>query len=130
MKATDAVILSNWIDDNRTRLSSSERGTLSECAKEAAERLGFKVSTSALSELMRSKGIETRRLSNRQSKELAMIGEIERLTAENMELRRTLAKVAASDYVPDDFKDFVFAGLKDEIKSAILDATKPTAKQS
>jgi hypothetical protein len=124
MKATHVVALNSWIHANQQSLESSERGTLSDCAKRATESLGFKVPVHTLSELMRNQGIETRRMSSRQSKELAMLGEIEKLTAENMELRRTLAKVAASDYVPDDFKEFVFAGLKEEVKGAIFNVTK------
>ena len=126
MKATHAVILNNWIRDNREFLKSSSRGTLKGCAAKASEELGFNVPPNALRDLMQEQGIETRRLSQRQSKELAMLGEIEKLTAENMELRRTLGKVAASEYVPEDFKEFVFAGLKEEVKSAIFssDAAK------
>ncbi len=120
MKPVNVVTLNEWIINNRGHLSSSDRGTLKDCATKATGDLGFKVTTSTLTALMRSQGIETRRLSARQSKELAMAGEIEKLTAENMELRRTLAKIAASEYVPEDFKDFVFAGLKDEVKNAIL----------
>lgn len=119
MKPVHAVLLNEWITNNRATLTTSERGTLGECATRACGELGFKVPTGTLASLMRSQGIETRRLSARQGKELAMRGEIESLTAENLELRRTLAKVWASEYVPDDFKEFVFAGLKEEIKAAI-----------
>tara|TARA_Y100000310_G_C20526952_1_gene736533 strand:- start:567 stop:938 length:372 start_codon:yes stop_codon:yes gene_type:complete len=120
MKATNVVILNEWVLNNKAHLASSDRGTLQTCAAKASSDLGFKVPASALRELMQSQGLETRRLSATKSKELSMTGEIEKLTAENMELRRTLAKVAASDYVPDDFKEFVFAGLKEEVKSAIF----------
>lgn len=127
MKATNVVVLNEWVGNNRAYLASSQRGTLTECAAKATEALGFKVPPSALRELMLSQGIETRRMSERQSKELAMRGEIETLTAENMELRRTLAKVAASEYVPDDFKEFIFAGLKEDIKTAIFGKTATEA---
>lgn len=120
MKPVDVVILNQWVLNNRKLLSTGERGTLQQLADRAANELAIKVPSGALAQLMRANGIETRRLSRQQTKELAMRGEIEKLTAENMELRRTLAKVAASDYIQPDLKDFVFAGLKEEIREAIF----------
>lgn len=120
MKPVDVVILNQWVLNNRKLLSTGERGTLRQLADRATNDLSIKVPSGALAELMRANGIETRRLSRQQTKELAMRGEIEKLTAENMELRRTLAKVAASDYIQPDLKDFVFAGLKEEIREAIF----------
>lgn len=120
MKATNAVILNQWVLNNRKLLSTGDRGTIVQLANRASEELKFKVSTNSLAELMRGNGIDTRRQSKRQTRELAMLSEIEKLTAENMELRRTLAKVAASDYITPDLKDFVFAGLKDEVRDAIF----------
>lgn len=120
MKATDVVRLNHWITNNRGTLASSERGTLNDCAAMASEALGFKVPSSAMRELMLNAGIETKRLSKTKSRELAHLCEIEKLKAENMELRRTLAKVDASGYVPADVKDLLFAGLNDEIRAAIF----------
>jgi|TARA_Y100000310_G_C20537170_1_gene741413 SMC interacting uncharacterized protein involved in chromosome segregation len=122
MKTTHAVILNEWVTNNKSYLSSGSRGTLQDCATKASAELSIKVSSSALRELMQSQGIDTKRLSARQSEKLSMLGEIEKLNAEVMELRRTLAKVAASDYVPEEIKDFVFAGLKEEVKTAIFSA--------
>jgi len=124
MKAVNVVRLDEWIASNRKMLATGERGTMKELAAKAAKDLGVKVPTGALADLMREQGIETRRLSRKQTKELAMLGEIEKLTAENMELKRTLAKVAASDYIPGDLKDFLFAGLKEEIREAFFAAEK------
>lgn len=120
MNAETFKRLDAWIADNREFLNSSERGTLVQLAEKAATAIDRKVSANALRDLLIENGIETRRQSKSESEKLAFLGEIEKLTAENMELRRTLAKVAASDYVPDDFKEFVFAGLKEEVKAAIF----------
>ena len=120
MRALHAVMLNDWIVKNKESLAGPGRGTMKDVCNRATVELDFKVSTNAMAELLRDNGIETKRVSAKRAKEAAMQGEIEKLTAENMELRRTLAKVAASEYVPDDFKDFIFAGLKDEVKAAIL----------
>ena len=120
MKAAHAARLAQWIEGNRKWLSSAERGTLNDCTVKAAADLMFKVPQSALRELMIDANIDTKRLSAKKSKELALMGEIEKLTAENMELRRTLAKVEACDYIPSDVKEMVFAGLKNEVRSAIF----------
>lgn len=126
MKATHVIILNQWVIENKEKLSCSGRGTLSECASSASEELGFKVPTSAMRDLMLENGIETKRQSRNKSKELAMLGEIEKLTAENMQLRRTLAKVVASELIPEDLKELLFAGLNDEVKAAIL--SNPAAR--
>lgn len=118
MKTTHSVILNEWITKNKSILSSAARGTIQDCADRAAGELQFKVSTSALRELMQSQGMETKRVSMKQAD-----GEIEKQAAEIMELRRTLAKVASAKSweIPEEFKEFVFGGLKDEIKAGILD---------
>ena len=121
MKTTHSVILNEWITNNKSSLSSAARGTIQDCADRAAVDLKFKVSTSALRELMQSQGMETKRVSMKQAEKLAMLGEIEKQSAEIMELRRTLARVAASEYVSEEFKEFVFGGLKDEFKAGIFD---------
>lgn len=118
MKATDAVVLNEWVLGNRAELGGR---TIKDNAAKASEDLGFKVPTNALRELMHANGIETRRQSARQAEKMAMLSEIERLTAENMELRRSLAKVYVSDIVPDDMKEFIFSGLKEEILQQIKD---------
>lgn len=119
MKATDVITLNEYVRNNRDALSN-RASSLKEVAANAAEVLGIKVPVSALRELMLSQGIETKRLSQRQSEKLAMLAEIEKLTAENMELRRTLAKVATSNQIDDDLRDFLFSGLNEEVKTAII----------
>lgn len=120
MKPVDTLNLNSWVINNRKHLMSADRGTIKQLASKASLDLGIKVPSGALADLMRANGIETRRLSRQETKELAMRGEIEKLTAENLELRRTLGKVEASDYIAADLKEFIFAGLKEEIREAIF----------
>ena len=120
MKVEHSIELGKWVEHQRESLSGAGRGTLADVADRAEKDLGFKVPTGCVRNAMKANGIETRRVSNREAEKLTMLAEIEKLTAENMALKRTLAKVKASEYVPDDFKDYVFSGLNEEIVTAIL----------
>ena len=114
-----AVRLDDYVQANRDKLNSSDRGTLKQCAEKATNELGYAVAPSRMRDAMQVRGIETKRIGQRQSEKMAMLSEIEKLTAENMQLRRTLAAVAASEYVPEDIKNMVFGGLSQEIREAI-----------
>jgi hypothetical protein len=118
--AIKAVQANVWVDNNRSYLTGPMRGTNKEAAQKASEELGFKVPVSMLTTLMQANGIETRRVSKAKAEKCAMQGEIERLNAKVMELTRTLAKVHISENVSEDMKDFIFAGLDDEIMQAIV----------
>lgn len=119
MNAKNILRTNEWVQANRKRLETGEYGSQQKAAAAATKDLGFKVSTNVLRDLMQENGLPTRRISQRDKEKRAMEKEIELLGAENKSLKQTLAKVAAADFIPEDFKEYILAGLDEEIRTAI-----------
>jgi len=104
MNVVNAVALGKWIDANRGWLTSTERGTISDCINRASKECGFNIPEGAMVELLNSLGIATRRRSRgastlgSQVKELIkrsdkLDRQVDRLTTENRDLRIAVANV-------------------------------------
>lgn len=119
MNAINTLKANDWVKANSHRLESNEFGGQKKAAAFATNELGFKVSTTVLRDLMQANGIPTARVSEAKRNTLALEQTIRTLQNENGQLKKALAKIKASEFVPDDLKQFVFAGLDDEITAAL-----------
>ena len=120
MNVVNTDKLSKWIDKNRDRLAIGQRGTLQELAKTAETELGFKVSVSAMRDLMAHKEIPTKRVSKEESERMAVLVENEKLRSENKNLTRILAMVAASDSLEPSLQEIVFGSLDEDVRAAVF----------
>lgn len=114
-----------WVNKNQELLNSGRRGTMTDVAATASKDLGFKVSTNKLKESMQLYGIETRRifelvrLSKRNAVVEALEAENARLHREICEYKTMLAKVLASQHIPEDLKDYILAGLPQQMRDKL-----------
>jgi len=120
MNVVHAVRLNAWVVANKTSLSTARKGTIADCARDAERALGFKVAASALTEIMRANGLQTKRVSQSQAEKLQLLAANEKLLAENQQLKRTLAKLKVSENIPDEYKAYVFEDLSDEVRDSIF----------
>lgn len=127
MNVVNTDKLSKWIDTNKERLTIGQRGTLNELSSTAAHALGFKVSVSALRDLMAYKGIPTKRISKDESERMSVLVENEKLRAENKQLTKILAMVAASDSLEANLQDIVFESLDEDVRAAVFAKTPQSA---
>lgn len=119
MKAAHTIELNEWVVKNSGQLKSGEFKTIKSMATHAQSDLGFKVPPSAFRDILQVNGIDTKRVSESKRQELAFRAEIDRLNQEIKQLKHALAKVASAEFVPEDLKDFVFAGLSEEVRQAL-----------
>ena len=119
MNIENALRLNDWVVGHADHLGSAARGTISSDACAATDDLKCKVTSGNLSAVLRKHGIETKRLSDKERQRVILYDENERLRAENMLLRRIIAKVESSKYLPDDLKEYILSSLPQEIREAL-----------
>lgn len=119
MNVANTLKLDGWVQDNEEALRSPGRGTLAQIAEDAAKKLGFKVNASNLAACMKVHGIPTRKQSDADAERLALLASNEQQAEEIKTLRHIVAKVMASNYIPDDLRDYILADLPREMKDAL-----------
>jgi hypothetical protein len=119
MNVANTLKLNDWVQDNEEFLRSPQRGTLVELAEGAAKKLGFKVNASNLAACMKVHDIPTRKQSDHDAERLSLLACNEQQAAEIKTLRRIVAKVMASNYIPEDLREYILADLPREMKDAL-----------
>jgi hypothetical protein len=112
MNAANVLKLNDWVRDNRMNIKTARR-TQKALAEDAAGVLGFKVSVSALREVLIANGIETRQKSQHERT-------IEAKDQEIKSLRGMLIKVITASNVPDWLREEMLTeDLNDEVKEVL-----------
>lgn len=126
MKVSTAIELNQYVVQNEERFLSADRGTLDEIAAGAAAYLSnkackeVKCNAGNIADAFKANGIPTRRPSRVDSKTAVMQECIERQNDEIALMRRLLTEVLAKDFIPDTFRDRIFADLPERIRDAVL----------
>ena len=118
MRTELAISLSDYVRKHRDHITTMS-GTLADKAAQVSADFGTVVKQSQLRDVLRANGIETKRLGQRDRERLALLEENERLTAENNELVRTLARVLAAEICPAGLRDIAFGNLSQEIRGKL-----------
>jgi len=119
MRSDHSVLLGEWIDEHRKQLTAGGREPLVALAGEASGDLGFKVGPGNLSQIMKLKGMPTRRTGGQNAEKLVLLECNERLQAEVNNLTLILTQVVAKGYIPKQMQALIFKDLPGQIREAI-----------
>jgi hypothetical protein len=118
MRTDLAIRVSDYVRENK-EVFSSRLETWDQMAKRTSDQLGFEVKATQLRDVCKANNIETRRIAESKREKLCLLAENERLEDSNRSLKNILAKVAASEFIPEDLREYILAGLPQEMREAL-----------
>jgi len=119
MNVKNVLKLDGWVKLHESELRAPDRATLSDLSAKASAALGFKVNASNLAAIMVENDIPTKRQSKDDAIVVRLQAIVDDLESENKMLKRVIAKCAAANFIPDDFKDYILGDLPREMREAL-----------